>query len=261
MASLVALPVIVAVLGSPDASNHFTNQAISREGVIEAANDTIGVLLGIALPRPLYLGFGIVLYLVLFSVRKASAQTRCVLWTLLAPFFGLIVADLVLGGIRSTVPRYSLSCVIAFALALAVIFGDMWQRRRSVAMIVSFGIIIAQLLVPCSIDRHLKGGRYEVLAWYTKTYGNTESLVLSTLPGNRSIEFAANSFSATAIIPVSGFLSSSVIVQARVAHEKGIPVLSVIPSDAIPPFLPGEDERWIEEFAGAQASIFRLIKK
>jgi hypothetical protein len=139
--------------------------------------------------------------------------------------------------------------------------GNIGQRYRLLSLVATVFIIGAQYAFRFPIEYNLKGGRYEELAWYTRTFGAQEVLVLSMLPGNRSIEFAANSFSSSGIIPVSGFLSPAVVAQTTTALGRGIPVLSITSLDAMSPMAPGPEFRWEEEFVGAQTVIYRLGKR
>jgi hypothetical protein len=261
LASLAALPWVLSVLGAPEASAHFTRNAVMPETLMTSANDLLLALLGIDLSHFPYLGFGFLLFTLLVIVWTGSPQTRVVMLSLSFPFLVLFSADLVLGGIRSTVPRYSLTMSIAFSLALAHMLGNIGQRYRLLSLVATVFIIGAQYAFRFPIEYNLKGGRYEELAWYTRTFGAQEVLVLSMLPGNRSIEFAANSFSSSGIIPVSGFLSPAVVAQTTTALGRGIPVLSITSLDAMSPMAPGPEFRWEEEFVGAQTVIYRLGKR
>ena len=261
LASLAALPWVISVLGAPEASAHFTRNAVMPETLMTSANDLLLALLGVDLSYFSYLGFGVLLFILIAIERKGSPQTRVVMLTLSLPFLGLFLVDLVLGGIRSTVPRYSLTMSIAFSLALAHILGTVGQRQRVLSLLAALLIVGAQYAFRFPIEYHLKGGRYEELAWYTKKFGAQEVLVLSMVPGNRSIEFAANSFSSSAIVPVSGFLPQSVVAQTTTALSRGLPVLAITSLDDVSPMAPGPEFRWEEEFVGAQTLVYRLADK
>ena len=261
LASLAALPWVLSVLGSTEASAHFTRNSVMPETLMASANDLLLALLGVDLSYFSYLGFGVLLFILIAIERKGSPQTRVVMLTLSLPFLGLFLVDLVLGGIRSTVPRYSLTMSIAFSLALAHILGTVGQRQRVLSLLAALLIVGAQYAFRFPIEYHLKGGRYEELAWYTKKFGAQEVLVLSMVPGNRSIEFAANSFSSSGIIPVSGFLPQSVVAQTTTALSRGLPVLAITSLDDVSPMAPGPEFRWEEEFVGAQTMVYRLGKR
>jgi hypothetical protein len=49
--------------------------------------------------------------------------------------------------------------------------------------------------------------------------------------------------------------------QATSALDRGVPVLTITPLDGIPPMAPRDDTRWVEEFVGAQTSVYRLARK
>ena len=261
VASFSALPWIASVLGSSEAANHFTNQTTTTSGVLLATSNVMSVLLGTALPDVSYLGLGVLLCGLIFALRQESVRARVAMLTLFAPMLGLLLADLALGGIRSTVPRYSLTIGIALALTIGLLLQNIWRSHRIMAAISFIAILSAQIIAPCEIAKHLKGGRYEELAWYTQTCGNQACLTFSLLPGNRAIEFAANSYSSSTIIPISGNLPQPLRTQATSALDRGVPVLAITPLDGIPPMAPGEDTRWVEEFVGAQTSVYRLARK
>lgn len=261
VASFAALPWIASVLGSSEAVNHFTNRTTTTSGVLEAASNVMNLLCGMTLPNESYIGLGVLLCCLIFALRQDSARARVATITLFAPFIALLLADLTLGGIRSTVPRYSLTGAIAFALAIGLLLQNIGRHHRIMAAIGFITILSAQLILPPEIERHLKGGRYDELAWYTRMCGSQECYTFSLLPGNRAIEFAANSFSSSTIIPISGHLPQLLGAQATTALDRGIPVLTLTPLDGTPPMAPREDTRWIEEFVGAQTSVYRLARK
>lgn len=261
LATFVALPFVISVLATKEASHHFTSQITTTEGVMTGASETFGSFVGIEGAGLPAVSFAILVFCILVSVRKGEGASRVVVLTLLAPFLALLASDLALGGIRSTVPRYSLTAALGFCIVVAGILGQVWQGRRIVAVGGAALIVTLQLVFPYSIEEELKGGRYKELAWYTNTCGEQECLVLSTLPGNRSIEFAVNSFGRSELVPVGGYPSPSVIAQTRVARERGVPVLGVTPLDGAPPVLAGEDAEWSEVLVGGQTLVFRLLPR
>lgn len=259
--SLAALPLFVSVLGTPEASNHFTSQPSTPEGVLRVAGATLNELVGIGFPGSPSVTLGALLLGIVFSLRHHSARARVTLLTLIAPFVAMVAVDLIFGGIRASVPRYSLTAAIAFALLLPLILDTLWARHQIAATTLALLLISALLFMSTSITHDLKGGRYDELAWYAKRCGERECLTLSTLPGSRAMEFAANSFGKSAIVPVSGYVPPPIVSRVNAAQHQGIPVLAIAPLDAVPPILLGEETRWTEDFLGAQTSIYRLVPR
>jgi hypothetical protein len=259
--SLAALPLFVSVLGTPEASNHFTSQPSTPVGVLRAASATLDELVGIGFPGAPSVTFGVMLLGIVFSLRHHSARVQVTVLTLIAPFLAMVAVDLIFGGIRSSVPRYSLTAAVAFALLLPLILDTMWARNRIVAMMLAVLLMSALIFMPTSINHELKGGRYDELAWYAQRCGERECLTLSTLPGSRAMEFASNSFAKSAIVPVSGYLPSPIVSQVNAAQGQGFPVLAIAPLDGVPPILPGGETRWAEDFLGAQTLIYRLVPR
>jgi len=259
--SLVALPFILSVLNTAEASHHFTSQTMTTEALVRSASEAVECLVGLNVMDLPYMGMGALCAILLLSLVQRAPHHRVVLLTMIAPFLGMFFADLAWGGMRSTVPRYSLTLAIAFSLAIATVIGSMWQTNRIVASFLTFFAVTAQLMAPSSVERHLKGGRYDELAWYATTYGKRECLILSTLPGNRSMEFAVNSLGASEIIPVAGTLSPPIAQRVSDAHRKGISILGLSSLDGFPPDLPGMRFRWREHFVGAQTVIYQLVPR
>lgn len=259
--SLAALSCIVAVLATPEASSHFTGQVITPQAVLRAASGSLRDLIGVSVPTVPYSGLFALSFCILFAATQRSGPTKVALLTMFVPFLGFVAADLLVGGIRSTVPRYNITVVVGFSLVVAIMLEEMWRRHRFIAALCVAPVVGFVLTAPSDFGRHLKGGRYEELAWYLTTYGNQRSMVLSTVPGTRSMEFAANSHMASEIVPVVGAPSPFVIRRVRAALDSGVPVLSIVSLDGSPPQIPGGVTRWIEEFVGAQTVVYRLVMR
>lgn len=100
--------------------------------------------------------------------------------SILVPFLLLVIPDLVLGGKRSAVSRYLISCFPAVQLAVAYLFAKHLSARRSIWMTV-LGLTLASSILSCSVSAAAK-------TWWSKdlSYLNAEVIQRTNALANPS---------------------------------------------------------------------------
>ncbi|MDB9525186.1 hypothetical protein PN498_04245 [Oscillatoria sp. CS-180] len=93
--------------------------------------------------------FGLGMYSFIYLVRISKKQEWLFILSLAAvPALPFMLSDIVLGGVRSAIPRYFIPCYIALGLAVAYCLGHQIQKsRRSLQKLLWTGSAIALLLV------------------------------------------------------------------------------------------------------------------
>ena len=104
----------------------------------------------------------LILGFALWETRDASREARAVVWSLLAWSFGVLaVVDLVAGGHRSTVARYTMPAYCALIVALAVWVPMSWRGDRK-----RFALCATSAVLLCVLGAASLGTRASRAVWW-----------------------------------------------------------------------------------------------
>jgi hypothetical protein len=256
--SLAAVSRIALILSSGEARTHFTMRTTTLEHLSVEVTNSLALLEGIPSVAG-SLGTWIILAVALLAtVRMPDRLTRSMLLTLIAPFAGMLVVDLVSGGVRSTVPRYSASLAIFFPAVYAITIDRITGNARAFKAFLC--VVVATLFCISShhVDGIMKGGWYTELEWYRAEFHDKEALVLGPFTPSQLLGISLNGGQRTSTITVHGSASPQLTSEVTAALTRKIPVIGMAAVDGEPPNTPFGDWKWREVFRGPQASFFVL---
>jgi hypothetical protein len=256
--SLVAAMPVVQILSTSEARTHFTARNVLFWDLVSLIGDNLSLQQGmsgaLSWVGALLLFSGTLIVGLLVKQRQAYI----VLATLVAPFLGMVFFDLCVGGVRSTVPRYSLSLSIFFVLIFAIVVDRCTSNSKVWKALLCSAVMALFIASNHSVDYALKGGSYAELSWFRSSFGERGTVVVGSLTPNQLLELSMNGGERSRYIIVRGSVPSATRSEISAALTDKIPVLAVTKGLGDPPYIGASIGRWREVFRGPKASFFLL---